>query len=399
MVKGPVFYSNILLILAVALAPWPSMAQLSRDKRGSAVIATDSASADYYYKVAHRYWQQNADSVLFYANLSLKAARRSGYSLGEANALLAEGVGHVLKEDNVRGLDCYLRALRISEKLRLPFLSSNLYNDVGTVYANIGEYNRSNEYFQRAYRMVQAEPSVTGKGVMLTNIADNFKNLGRYDSALYYNYMALPIATTEHDSVLLAAILLNTGEDYSLLGKLTDATACFRHCREIAGRIQDDQDIAWADLSLAGVSLQQHSYRQSIVLADAALKSARRFSFAEIVRKSYSVLYSSYAGLKRYDMALRYRNLEIALKDSLYGIDKDKKVSQLQSAYELEKKQYEIDLLNERNLLQQKEVQTERERHFVFAGAALFFSLWAIFLFRGNREMDRLNRQLRSQKP
>ena len=236
------------------------------------------------------------------------------------------------------------------------------------------------------------------KAILLTNMAENYKRLKQYDSALVYNFQAFPIAAAVGDSVLMAAILLNTGEDYFGKDSLQQAMSYFGECGRLATQIKDNEDITWACVSMADVRSRQGSYRPSIRLAEEALGNARRLSFSEIVVKRFHVLYSDYRGLGRYDSALAYRNLEIAWKDSLLGLERAQQIAGLQSRYELEKKEYLLDLANQKALLAGKEVQTERERHFMFAGAALFFSLWAIFLYRGNREVERLNRQLRTRK-
>jgi len=360
--------------------------------------AADSAMADHYYDLSFRFWQTNADSILKYAEMSLGAARRAGYLLGEANALLSEGVAYGLHEENLRALDCYLQALKISIQINISGLTCNLYNNIGNVYSQMQEYSKSNQYYVLALQMNLAIRDRRTKAILLTNMADNYRRLNKYDSALDYNFQAFPTAAAIKDSVLMAAILLNTGEAYCARGSLSQAMGYFQQCGNVAIRIQDDEDMTWAYVSMADVLFRQESYRQSIRLAEKALRNARRLSFSEIVIKSYSVLYSDYKGLKKYDSALGYRNLEVFWKDSLFGIERSKQMAGLQSRYELEKKEIQLDLLNQKNLLAEKEVQTERERHFMFAGAALFFSLWAIFLYKGNREVDRLNRELRLRK-
>ena len=387
----------LLALWAMILFITPLSAQPHEKAARSATATPDTLVSLRYYETSRSFWQKNADSVQKYGNLALNAARNSGYRRGEAFALLSLGVGYDLKEENAKALNAYLESLRIVEKIKDSGLTCNLYNNIGNIYSSMEDYPTSNRYLQQALQLNLPAGDRDMSGVLLTNMADNFKNLGRYDSALVYNFRALPLAAGVKDSVLMAAILLNTGEDYCGTSDFQRAMDYFHRCRDLATLIHDDQDLAWALVSMADVLSRQGSYSPSIDLACKALDKARRLSFTEIIRKSYGVLYADYRSLKKFDVALTYRNLEVFWKDSLFGIEKNKRMGELQSRYELDKKEYQLDILRQKALLNEKEVQTERQRHFMFAGAALFFSLWAIFLYRGNREVDRLNRQLRAR--
>jgi hypothetical protein len=80
---------------------------------------------------------------------------------------------------------------------------------------------------------------------------------------------------------------------------------------------------------------------------------------------------------------LNYRNLQVSWEDSLTSIEKEKQIRKLQAEYQLEKKQ--------------RELASERQQRVIFAGCALFFAICAFFLFRSNKEKERLNRLLQIQ--
>jgi signal transduction histidine kinase/tetratricopeptide (TPR) repeat protein len=388
-------YAILTLVVFLGIRLPAIQAQSLREYSVLADTTSDSGKATRYFALSYRQWQKDADSVLLYGEVALEAAQKGRYEKGIALALLSKGVGYNLKEEQSAALDCFLQALRIVERVRMPGMLANLYNEIGIVYADQENYQQSNGYYRLSFQLASGDRQT--EGILLANMAENYKHLGEYDSALNYNARALPIVESVRDSSALAAVLLNTGEDHSYKGEYELALTAFRRGADIAGRIQDQEDLAWAAVSMADLRLRQRYYRESIHLADAALRNARRYSFTEVIRKCYSVIYAGYEGLGDYKAALTYRNIEVAWKDSLYGLAKQKKIAALESEYDLEKKQYQIDLLKEKALIQEKEVGRLRERHFMFAGIALFFSLWAIFLFRTNKEMNRLNDRLRRQ--
>ena len=358
---------------------------------------TDSARSDIYYSISYYYWDRNADSVLYMAVKALETAQKSGYEKGMANALLSRGVAYNLKEEYPGALDCYLKALRISERLKLEQLTQYLYANIGGVYSDMSNYSRSTEYYLAALQIAQKIDDRRETGILFVNLAEICKKKGAYDSALIYNARAMSIMTDLRDSGTIATILLNTGDDYNKMGQPEKALHYFYECINIAGRIHDEADMVWARMSIAEALLREKKYSLSILQAQAALDSARRLSFAQIIEETYSVLYNDYRALGNLQQALNYRNLEIAWKDSLNTIEKEKKIRSMQTDYELERQQHQIDLLRKDNLFQQQVIAGERQRHTMFAAGALFFGMWAVFLYKSNREKERLNRLLQMQ--
>jgi two-component system sensor histidine kinase/response regulator len=391
---------RLYLLAALAASFFPCASRGQSIKQLWTTLAetkTDEARSEIYYDLARCYWSKDADSVLRLADSALASAKRVNYDKGIAEAFLSKGIGYELKEEHVYALNCQLDALRISERLGLEGLTGDIYSNIGNVYARLGDYPRARGYYADGLEIAQNIGDRYQSSVLLTNISEAFKHSGAYDSALAYNNKALPIISALHDSVVMAAILLNIGDDYDKMGEPEKALEYFGRCEEIAIRVHDEEDIIWVGVSRAEALQQEHKYKLSIRFAAPALDGARRFSFAEVIQECYSVLCADYRANRNFEKALEYRDLEVAWKDSLNSIEREKKISSLQSGYEVEKKQHQIDLLHKDSLFQQQEIAAERQRHIMFAATALFFSMWALFLFRSNKEKEKLNRQLRAQ--
>ena len=362
-----------------------------------ASASSDSAKVRLCYSISRLYWDKNADSVLLMSEKALALATRIHDEEGMALALLSKGVGYNYKDEDPESLNCYLQALRISEKTGNEGLTENLYNDIGIIYADMGNHHKARGYYLNALQIARKKGDRYETATLLINLAETFKNTGVYDSAIAYNKMALPIMEALKDSSTIAAILLNTGEDYDKKGSPERAMDYFRKCMVLSERIRDEENICWANIDIAQTYLQKNQCSLSIPYAMTALTKAKHSFFIQIVEKCYPVLYADYRHLKNFEKALDYRNLEIALKDSVYTIEKDTKIKALESGYELEKEQHQIDLLNKDKLIQQRDITGERQRHIMFAACALFFGMWAFFLFKSNEEKEKLNRQLKAQ--
>jgi hypothetical protein len=195
----------------------------------------------------------------------------------------------------------------------------------------------------------------------------------------------------------MATILLNIGDDYNGKGQPDQAMVYLRRCSLMARSIHDESDYVWSIMTMAESLLLQHKYAGAVEKARFALESAQRSSFSEVIEKCYTILYKTYRQWGNFEQALNYRNLEVAWRDSVASVEKEKKIRNLQTEYELEKKQHDIDVLNKDNLLKQQQLAGERQIRIIFAACALFFGMSAIFLYRSNKEKEKLNRLLQVQ--
>jgi signal transduction histidine kinase len=232
---------------------------------------------------------------------------------------------------------------------------------------------------------------------MLINMADVFKKDNRFDSALDYNERARRLVVQAHDSMNLSVVLLNMGDDYINLHQPGRALSCLTQALHISEKLGDEEGVAWAYNSLAQVYYQSGGYDASIRSAAMSLQKAQDLHLPEIIKESCHTLYTGYLGLKKIELALYYRNREIALNDSLYTLEKEKQVKSLQSGYELEKKQHQIDLLNKDRIIRENELARDRVKHFLYISLAVLLGFGCFFLYRSNFQKQRLNRMLKSR--
>ena len=388
-------------VLVLIVAPFLAVRVKSQSLKGLFgrldTVSSDSGKVLLYYTISRAYWNKNADSILLMSRKGKDIAEKIHYQEGLALTQLSMGVGYDLKEDYPDALNCYLQALRISEKSGKEELTANLYNDIGIIYAAMADYNKAKEYYLASLQIAKKNGDSYQTAALLINLAESFKNTGAYDSAIVYNNLALPLEVAMKDSSSVATVLLNIGDNYNKKDQPENGLGYFRKCMVLAERIHDEENIAWVNLSIAQAYLQEGKASISCGYAATALEIARRISFTQIIKQSYFVLYSDCRRLGNFAKALDYRNLEIALKDSLYNIEKDKEIKKLESGIELEKKQHEIDVLNRDKLIQQQDIANERQMHIMFIAGVIFFGIGAFFLFKSNQEKERLNRQLKAQ--
>lgn len=359
----------------------------------------DTDSVNIYYSISRFYWNKNADSALLMAQRSLDLAKKIHFEKGVALGYLVKGVALGYKGNWPEALNCHLQCLRISEKLGMEGLSGNEYNNIAGLYTSMEDYTNALYYNRQAYKIAlkQHDPAHEGTFSLLVNIGEIFKKKGQPDSAIAYNSRALVIARRVKNPVYTSAALYNIAENYITKKDYKLAEGYLYDALDIARKAGDDEDVAYCHSGLALTSYYTGKYNFSIRYAEKGLEESRKSGIVELIQAAYHVLYLTHQKMGNYRQALHYRNQEVELNDSLKTVQKQKIIRSMQSAYELEKKERQIDLLNKNKIISQQELEKIiLKRNILLAGTVLLL-LGAFVLLRNYLQKRRLNEQLSLQ--
>jgi signal transduction histidine kinase len=389
---------NLLMVACCATcAAQPDRINALFKKLNTAKHDTDRVNT--YYAISRQYCGKNTDSALLIAQKSLDLAQKIHFEKGVAMAYVLKGIALGYKGKWPEALECHLQCLRISEKLGIEGLSGNEYNNISQLYANLEDYEKALYYNRRAYKIAlkQNDPSHEGIVGLLINLGEIFKKKGQPDSAIACNIRALIIAKKGKNRTNIGIALYNIGENYLTKKDYAQARIYFYQSLNIAQKVSDDEGVAYCHSGLALTSFYTGKYKASILYARKALEESKNSGIVELIATAYNVLYQINQKNGSYKKALYYRNLEVALNDSLKTVEKEKTIRNLQSTYELEQKQRQIDLLNKNRVIGQKELESVKLRRDILTAGAVFLLLFAFVVFRNYAQKRKLSEQLALQ--
>ncbi|MBB6002465.1 tetratricopeptide repeat-containing sensor histidine kinase [Arcicella rosea] len=355
----------------------------------------DTDRVNTYYALSRFYWNKNADSALFMAEKSLILAKKNHFDKGMALAYLSKGVSLLSKGRLPEALECLFKSLRISEKLGLIGLSGNVFINIGNVYADMEDYNNALFYYRKAYNIALQHNYSTFNE--LVDIGEIFKYKNQPDSTIAYNQKALKIAQVAKDTMGIIVTYYNIGENNITLKNYSIARNYLSKALVLAEEMNDDEGITYCHNAFALVYYHTGKYQKSLEYALMALEENKKIGISEISKQVYHVLYLTHLKLGNYKEALQIRNLEVALKDSLSGVEKTMAITKIQSGYGLEKQQQQINLLKKSAIIKQEELKnTELKRNLITA-VALFLLVLALLLVKNFVDKKKLIKQLEEQ--
>lgn len=289
----------------------------------------------------------------------------------------------------------------------LPFQMSYINSQISGIYHQLKEPDRSREYLVKALENAKQSQDTTQIYSISSNIVHNFISLNRYRDAERF------LKKTERDYKTDAPHLNLTLKVCftTIYTKLKEYPAAARYCSQMMAIVNQYQDRLPPHIVFNARHTATSFYFKSGKYAEAKKMLQSNLPYAEkspgyINKKTvYTSAFKIDSVLGNYKDAFRYYQLVKKIDDSLFNIDKNKQLSQLQLQYETEKKDKDIQLKNQNIRLLTKEGELQKAtvakvtftRNLTFA-AIILLLLIAVILYKGYRNKQLINRKLEKQR-
>ena len=281
-----------------------------------------------------------------------------------------------LREGSYEGALEYIeKALVVSEKMQDTSMISLHLSDKSNIYHDFEDYAKGVEFGKKAYQLMDAKKEKVTKYLIFANnvIAINFDDWNKPDSALYYHYKNVELHKTVEDSARYSFIFNNIGNTLLKSKKYKEAKKYINRSlvlNKIRGR---NYNLATNYTNLATIAYEEGNYS----LADQHFKEAYIYAEkSESIEKIRDVTQQEAWYYKKkgdYQKALERQEAFYVLKDSVFNVERAKKVAEMATKYETQKKEKEI--LQQRTLLAENELAMKKKNQLIFGSFGLAFIL------------------------
>jgi signal transduction histidine kinase len=337
--------------------------------------------------IGHYYLADYKQALAYYTDC-LDLSEQIAYDKGIANALNNIGVLHFVWGDLDRTLEYYSRALEVREKTGDRLGAAKTYNNLGNVYYEAERYEESLRYYAEslaAYEELEDERYIAGS---LNNIGLVYYKLEQYDEALVRFERALHIEERIDDKAGLAFSLNNLGMIDGERGEHRAALEFYRRSLEVREEIGDRLGTAACRINLGHSYAMLGEFELALDYLHDALEEATEINVREIQRDAHQGLSQAYSLMENHAGALESYKRYKELNDALFNEQTSHRLAELQTRYEVEHKDREIEVLRKNQEIQRI------VRNVTLAGSALLL-LIAVLLYNRYRLKDRANREMR----
>lgn len=256
--------------------------------------------------------QGNYGKALEYYLKSLTIKEELGDKAMIASTLNNIGVVYKELNNNPKALEYYLRALKIREELQDRASMANAYNNIGNVYHDMKDLHKTREFYLKSLAINKELNSQSGIASSLHNIGLLDFEAQKFKSALEYYQQALAIREKIGEKASVAQTLIEMGKLYHAAKR----------------------------------------YREAIQFMNRSIATARESGDLELQKYGSLSLSQIYEEMKDYRQALQYYKEFQTTSEKIIGTESNKKIAEIQSKYEADKKEKEILILKKDNEIQ-----------------------------------------------
>jgi len=339
-------------------------------------------------EIAGNYQFFNSDTAMLLIAEALNLSRKLNFTEGEVRAISRQGEVRRIQGNFPQALEAELTAIKLSTKYNYSEAEAESLTFIAFIYLDLGEYRQALNYLFQAKKIYGKIAGQLSTGIaqnfpsfVLSNIGEAYEKLNMTDSAFYFQNLALryPIDYGGH-----ALALGRIGTIQTRLQRYNEALSNFRQVLTITDRSKDLLNRSSAQYQIAEIFSLQHNPDSAITYARLAFANAERSSMRTVLLDASSLLTKLYKIKGNLDSAFHYQQTAMNVKDSLFGLDKFRKLQLL--------------TLSEQQRVQQlKEQQTLSKTRIQLVGLLLsvgVFLLIAFIFWRSSSQQKKANQLL-----
>lgn len=313
-----------------------------------------------------------------------------------AVAICEENLGRLDK-----ALDAYLNSYRIAHSIGNTMFAATNLRQAASILRDQKQFDKALQYYEEAAALAEKINLVSLLASTYHSIGVLYKRKGNYPEAIRYGHLALGLKQEmgRPKKVLTTACMM--AESYWAMAQYNDLKAvCLEYLpvsesinmHEVTGKMGYLVAIAFAKTGQAAEG------RSWLVRANAATEQVKN---QEEWPALFEMAASAHAALGQYEGAYRYQLKHQLVKDSIYDMEKNRLVLEMQADFDSERQVERIQNLNRENELAQAQLAAARTRQVGLGVGLALAGLLAFILYRNvairqqhNQTLTRANTDL-----
>ena len=253
-----------------------------------------------------------------------------------------------------QALEYLFEGLNISEKNNFKYGIIKTCIGIGDSYRLIEKYEKAEEYLLRALALekqkTKSQESILSTLFYLLGVCASEKH--KYEIALDYYYKMFDIESKGNHYRGMMRAKNGISRVYSKKGNHKLALDQAKEALTLAEKTKDSYLISSVQLNIGNEYMLMQQYEKAISIIEKGLELAERFPYILWKKNAYYDLVICYDSLHDYKNAFLNYKIYSQLNDSLKIEDSKTKIAELETKYETEKKEKQIGFLNKENEIQ-----------------------------------------------
>ncbi|MBC7887891.1 MAG: hypothetical protein H7Z13_08370 [Ferruginibacter sp.] len=347
-----------------------------------------------YYKSCALTTKGLIDSSLSMANQCLEIlSDRVTDPLLQLHLFNQKGRCFMRKNQYKEAIEMGYRTISGAETMKDTLLQVKGKTLIGWAYLEMGQTSEALAWHLKALQTTSDTLLLEKYGILFANLALNYNSLGKQDSGSFYIAKAIAYSRKHENLFALSNSLAIQAQLFVRSGKGGLAEAPLKEAVEIRKLIGDPFYIV-SDIGQLGLYYAQNGQpEKGIAICQEGIAIAREYKIESKLFFLYSSLGQNYRAIGNFAKYASVLEDIIAIKDSVYRKNSASSLAEMQTKYEVQKKEFTI--------VQQK-LDLVTKNYWLYGsvilsllGIALFFLLFQNYR---KQQKTKMNRMLREEK-
>ncbi|MBI3219505.1 MAG: hypothetical protein HYZ44_08340 [Bacteroidetes bacterium] len=325
-------------------------------------------------------FSQSQDSILI-AKLNFKALQQylgtpdSSIALSTKALALAEQKGsikqqafsyYVLSKANWAKGNYQLSTKYAFKSLKIYENSSQIYHwgecliALGRTFADLKEYSLANQYINKALLLALENKHEKLLAEVMREKSFLLIEEKKYDSAVLCINKGLAIYNKNNDSINISILYGRKGRLLFEQGKLNESKNYITQALLLDSLVKNRRGFGITLYQAGLIEWKLKNTETALYFLNKSLLANKELSNLQNTIKIRALLAEIYQSKNLNTKAIEELEKVSILKDSLYSMEKDVKVQEMEAVYELEEKEHLIRLLEDENLIEKKTAQNQK---------------------------------------
>lgn len=309
--------------------------------------------------------------------------------LGDTSSIATtyQGIGNIFfsqyKYD--KAIENYFEAVKLYESIGEKDPIVNLNSNIAQCYSSIGKNDKALEMHLRSLKISKEQNDRDGIAICYNNIGTAYDDLENFDKALENYFSALQMAKETDNSGMVASTYVNIAGTYVSQKKESKAIEYFLLALKMQEENEDIEDAGRTCNRIGNLYLSQGKAGEAKKYLLKSLNYLKETGAKNLIKSAYENMALCDSTLGDFKGAFAYYKLFKAYNDSVFNTESSEKMTEVMGAFETEKKEAQIKLLEKEKEKQAAIVKEESKRQqtilYFALGGFVLVALFSGFIF------------------
>jgi len=332
------------------------------------------------------------DSIFHHFKNELEAAKKKSDPILISKKYMELGDFFQFSEVYTEAIEQYNLALKITTENRQDSLHILLNNRIAHIYLALKNYKKAKNILVNNITKAQEVGQIKSEAVAEGVLGSCLEKEGNYLEALEHQKNSLKLFQQINDLEGIAVVHENIGSIYEDLTQFTLAHEYFEKSLLYFENKNGIQQINVLN-NIGDVYRKTGEYKKALIYTEKALFLAEKYKDHHQIESAHRDLAKNYALQQDHEKAYQHLSMYSDLKEEQFLKQNFRQLNVLQTIYETQQKETQIELLTKQNTI------NEANHHFMLlGGAALVFVTGISFFFINRKRKEKSKLQNYKQR-